>query len=343
MPYYNDDNLTPEEEAMLMRLRPPGETVSPQPTPPPFGETVSPRGIDPRVVNYLRQTRTGPDYGALAQIQSGALQGIAGGFAQMGTVHGKTPDASPYQHASQQMAKGVGMMEDKIDPRVAQYLASRYQQPQEKPAPWKAVGKTPDGRIIYSDGTNERVGENRSYIPKPQQKMPSKETKPKPTQATTATELKQKGNYEMGVLAEKQYLDATTGPGAWDPTKQYQFINTSSSPLLQRFKDPKAQQAFNAMDAWVETYLRDATGAVIGPSERPSYYGIYFPREGDTPETVQQKKALRDQKMRSAGQAGRVPEDQLNTALGGQEKKPLTPKEQAELEELRKKKSQKGK
>jgi len=63
-----------------------------------------------------------------AAIDSATLGGFAGGMAQLGTVHGKTPDASPYIEASQRMLqplKESAMQIEKernLDPRILAYL-----------------------------------------------------------------------------------------------------------------------------------------------------------------------------------------------------------------------------
>lgn len=110
-PMYDDDHLTPEEERALMAIPVPGPRAAPPMAPPPptmmpqpqftmndlvrkklMAQMQGNRGVDSPYDEYNK-----------ASIESGALSGIAGGMAQLGTVHGKTPDPSPYIKASQRM------------------------------------------------------------------------------------------------------------------------------------------------------------------------------------------------------------------------------------------------
>ncbi len=116
-----------------------------------------------------------------------------------------------------------------------------------------------------------------------------------------STRSKQLGVYNNGLRAEEQYLKATNNANEYDPTGSGQWIDNSSwAPNL--IKNDKAIEAQAAQDAWIESFLRDASGAAIGKNEREDYKKIYFPQPGDTTDVVANKKALRNQKMESAAQ-----------------------------------------
>ena len=113
----------------------------------------------------------------------------------------------------------------------------------------------------------------------------------------SSAQAKQLGLAEMGNLANKQYQTALdTG---YDPTSYKNKLDTVSwAP--QFFKSDEGKKAVAAQDSWIETYLRDASGAAIAPSERGAYADIYFARPGDTVEQVANKTALRNQKEKIA-------------------------------------------
>lgn len=117
-----------------------------------------------------------------------------------------------------------------------------------------------------------------------------------------ATQAKQVGNYKQGLLAEKQYQSAISNQDEYDPSSTGQIIDNSRwAPNWM--KNNKAIEAQNAQDSWIETFLRDASGAAIAPSERGAYAEIYFEQPGDTDQVKANKKSLRQQKMDSAALA----------------------------------------
>lgn len=129
-----------------------------------------------------------------------------------------------------------------------------------------------------------------------QDKLDAKELKQK---ELSATQAKQRGLYEMGKKAEEQYSGAVADKDNYDPTSVGQIIDNSSwAPNI--LKNNKAIEAQNAQKSWIESYLRDASGAAIPESERNAYADIYFPQPGDPEDVVKNKMALRAQKMDSA-------------------------------------------
>lgn len=122
---------------------------------------------------------------------------------------------------------------------------------------------------------------------------------------------KQLGLFKMGAEAEKQFRGAVKDK-SYDPTSVIAAVgNPEWAPAWM--KNNKANVAHSAQSAWVESFLRDASGATIQPSERMSYAKDYFPRPGDSDEVIKNKNALRKQKMENALIAsGRDPSDMPN-------------------------------
>lgn len=112
-------------------------------------------------------------------------------------------------------------------------------------------------------------------------------------------QAKQLGTYELGKLAEEQFQKATADKKKFDPTNVGQvFDNSDWSPAY--FMDDEANTARSAKEAWVESFLRDASGAAIGENERLKYSRPYFPQPGDSEEVVKNKLEARRQKMQNA-------------------------------------------
>ena len=125
------------------------------------------------------------------------------------------------------------------------------------------------------------------------EKADEKKNKLSPTQA------KQKGLYELGVEAEKQFRQAVSNPNDYDPTQVGQVIDNSEwAPNWM--KNDNAIAAQSAQANWVEAFLRDASGAAIPPSERMAYARDFFPVSGDTPQVVENKRKMRLRKMENA-------------------------------------------
>jgi hypothetical protein len=111
------------------------------------------------------------------------------------------------------------------------------------------------------------------------------------------SQAKQLGLAEIGNLANKQYEEAVSQ--GFDPLT-YWNAKDFLEMTPQWAKSDLGKKAMAAQMAWVEAYLRDASGAAIAPSERPGYANNYFPRPGDTPDIVANKAALRAQKEKTA-------------------------------------------
>jgi hypothetical protein len=114
-----------------------------------------------------------------------------------------------------------------------------------------------------------------------------------------ATQAKQVGLYNIGAKAEEQFNKAVADKNEYDPTGVGQWIDNSEwAPAWM--KNSKAVEAQAAQANWVESFLRDASGAAIPPSERMAYAKDFFPQPGDTPEVVANKAEMRKQKMQNA-------------------------------------------
>lgn len=121
----------------------------------------------------------------------------------------------------------------------------------------------------------------------------------------SGTQAKQMGLAEMGQRAASQYEAAIkkgaekTGWESYDPRSYGDWLQSQSwTPGFLKSEAAKESEA--AKSAWVETYLRDASGAAIAPSERLNYAKDFFPVSGDSDQTVANKAELRAQKERNA-------------------------------------------
>ena len=116
-----------------------------------------------------------------------------------------------------------------------------------------------------------------------------------------------RGLASIGEKAERQYMEAVNRglkSGGFDPTSATEMIDTSrSAPSWMKNKDAVAAMA--AADSWIDSYLRDESGAAIPDAERAAYYRIYFPQPGENdPTTIANKAVLRREKMNNARSFG---------------------------------------
>jgi hypothetical protein len=119
----------------------------------------------------------------------------------------------------------------------------------------------------------------------------------KDKQQTALKEAQAKANkaYEVGLLAEKQYLDAISDKKKYDPTSTTDVLSSRmmDNPLTRGYISPERKQAEAASDSWVDSFLRLDSGAAIGVEERSEFKRIYFPQPGDDEQTVKNKAKLR--------------------------------------------------
>ena len=141
-----------------------------------------------------------------------------------------------------------------------------------------------------------------------QTRMDRNDARNSKAQELSSTRAKQMGLYKNGVAAEEQFLQATKDSSSYDPTSSGQFIDNSDwAPNI--LKNNKAIESQASRDAWVESFLRDASGAAISEKERGAYKKLYFPLPGDTSQVVENKKSLRNEKMRSAAASAGLSHD----------------------------------
>lgn len=117
-------------------------------------------------------------------------------------------------------------------------------------------------------------------------------------QKLTEQQVKKQQAAQEGRLAEQQYQAAFKAgiEAGENPTAIFEFIdNYGWAPDI--IKSNERVTIANAERAWVETNLRDASGAAIGVNEREQYAKTYFPRPGDSQQTIANKEALRRLKM----------------------------------------------
>ncbi len=151
---------------------------------------------------------------------------------------------------------------------------------------------------------NKQIAEGNQELRKLQMETQASERKAK-KEELSGVQAKQLGLAQAGQTAASQYESAIkkgTGESGWqkyDPTSYGDWLQSQSwTPAFLKSESAKEAQA--AKSAWVETYLRDASGAAIAPSERLAYARDYFEEPGDTPQVVANKAALRAQKEKNA-------------------------------------------
>lgn len=169
---------------------------------------------------------------------------------------------------------------------------------------------------LYDDRRLDRV-ETARMLAKQKRKDDALEAKMNPSTA----QAKQMGLINIGAEAEKQFRKAAAKEG-YDPSSYGDWIDNSEwAPKWM--KNDAAIESQAAQSAWVEAFLRDASGAAIPEDERLAYAKDFFPRMGDSPQTITNKERLRKEKMRTAmtavGQA-QTPElvSKMNQALAYQ-------------------------
>jgi hypothetical protein len=113
----------------------------------------------------------------------------------------------------------------------------------------------------------------------------------------SVAQAKQKGLFDSGLEAERQFREAVS-TGNFFPQKINPWNSNDFVP--DALKSKESIQANSAQDRWIESFLRDASGAAIPPSERGAYAKDFFPKAGDTPEVVANKQRARELKMQSA-------------------------------------------
>lgn len=197
-----------------------------------------------------------------------------------------------------------------------QYVTSGDQDKIFNPMKFKA---DIDLRREEAQGRREDRSETR-YFRQEAAKDKAKERQLKGAELSSA-QSKQLGLYKSGKTADEQYAKAIGDGKDFDPTASGQWIDNSESWAPNFLKNDKAIESQAAKESWVESFLRDASGAAIPPSERGAYAKVFFPAPGDTKVAVENKKQLREQKMdnslAAAGHSGGGTSNELNELRAG--------------------------
>jgi hypothetical protein len=226
-PIYDDDNLTPEEELALMAIPVPGA----RPTPPPAAAPVPMTMPQPQfTMNDVvrkklmaqmlgnREVDNPYDVYNKASIDSAALSGIAGGMAQLGTVHGKTPDPSPYIQASQRMLdplKQSAMQIEKernLDPRILAYLTKNQPKASATPQTKLLPQRNEQGFYLEQDPTGQvKPSAIKGYNPPKDPKEPKPQ---KTNEADYRSDLSMQNAAKLKDLIDKHGTASVGVPGA---------------------------------------------------------------------------------------------------------------------------------
>jgi hypothetical protein len=150
------------------------------------------------------------------------------------------------------------------------------------------------------------------------------EEKTKQQVALKEAQAKANKAYEVGLLSEKQYLDAIANPKKYDPTSVIDVFSSkmADNPLTRGYVSPERKQAEAASDSWVDSFLRLDSGAAIGVDERSEFKRIYFPQPGDDTTTVSNKaklrQAIKNAAKSSSGKFVTVSEAKALAGAGGE-------------------------
>ncbi len=325
-----------------------------------------PFDMDERVRNYLESKRSmGKDdpqyiYGKGA-IETAGLQGIAGGMAQLGTVHGKTPSVQPYIDSSTKALGGIQSLakEPLIDPQVMEYIKSRTKHPGATAAPkvaeWKRGQVAPNGDQYWyrtnQDGTLETKIEGKAHMAEPAGSTALKKTEG----AANATAYT--GQAQMGIFKrmeddfDKAYKDGYAGPTAGKIYGLKSKYGKDVSPEFDRLRNDSERDLIE--------YVKAMSGTAASDKERKNIQSTLPTPDLDPGQFKIRMQATKEKLLQTINskllengyspmtmedmEAGRTPIRPGNkaapAAAPSTPKRSLTPAEKAELEERRKRKT----
>jgi len=301
-----------------------------------------PFDMDERVKNYLMKKgeRGFEDpqymYGKGA-IETAGLQGIAGGMAQMGTVHGKTPSVQPYVDSSSKALGGLQALakEPLIDPQVMEYIKSRSKQPLTSKAP--ATGKllpqkNAKGNYLKQESTGEVVdsGIQGYEAPRPE-KDPKSEgynlpIDKKKTVEKLASDIaaykSSRGLLEGGIQQYNAALSAYKKSGRKEDSDA---VVRNGQALLKVLNSPLGSDAVGAEEvARIGNALKYQFANITNPG---AFWGFDFNGFQRQLNSARDKVKYAEDSLQK----------QIDTTMGrAPQKQQLSPEEQAELEELKK-------
>lgn len=282
-----------------------------------------------------------PVLGGAVGGKDGAMMGASLGFTGAGKALG---DIGEQRHKERQKELEAQKAEadyekrrrDRVDDAIEinrdEEILRQLNENDEKPA--KPV-KNALGQVIDAN-TGKVIDANKTPSKSPAAKSSgggSKGGKEGASKSPTSTQLKKQGLAEIGEIAEAQYDAAVAkgkSDGTYNPTDPKQVIDNSAR-VPEFTKSDAANEAYAAASSWIDSYLRDESGAAIPADEKANYYKTYFPQPGDTEQTVANKAALRQQKMRNARSAG----GGAASAAGEPDKEALKAAAAAELQRRR--------
>jgi hypothetical protein len=123
-------------------------------------------------------------------------------------------------------------------------------------------------------------------------KGPGKE----PEEKKPTAGMYQAGGFALTARQAEEALDKLIAKG-YDPTSFSSSTQREmSGGILRGLTSSDAQIARNAEKQWITAVVRDESGAAVKESEWQRYADMYFPRMGDSPEVIQQKKQMREAK-----------------------------------------------
>jgi hypothetical protein len=255
--------------------------------------------MDEALQNYLKQKYAEQ----LGDINTGQM------FANLGDVLAgqKVGTTSPYFTEQRKLAESQTLGEiDKArelemkKAQLAETLNTKLMQLQQQKD--QAASNNEFRKLQLEQ--NKQIAEGNQELRKMQMETQAAERIAK-KEELSGVQAKQLGLAQAGQTAASQYEAAIkkgakeTGWQGYDPTSYGDWLQSQSwTPSF--LKSASAKEAQAAKSAWVETYLRDASGAAIAPSERLAYARDYFEEPGDSAQVVANKAVLREQKEKTA-------------------------------------------
>ena len=237
------------------------------------------------------------------------MAGLGGSAAKLGAAiagTGQPVDTSFYQRMAEQSDRPVEQIQQRKK-LVADYLNKKREQELEL-AKLDSDKAYKDKQLALQEEGN-RLREQKNKIDqgiKEREVAVKERTAETKTEKLSPTQQKKLGLPKIGIKAEEQFRAAMNKgikSGEYDPTDPTQFID-SSKYAPNWMKSDAAVELRAAADSWIDSFLRDESGAAIPKDERSEYYAIYFPQGGDSPEVVANKESLRMEKMNNALIAG---------------------------------------
>jgi hypothetical protein len=122
------------------------------------------------------------------------------------------------------------------------------------------------------------------------------------TKAPTVDASNAAGFYKR--MAQSEQIISKIEQEGYSPASNKGDFFTAGGTFSNWATSPKGQQYYNAATNWIRANLRKESGAAIGVDEAKLEYSTYFPSPGDTKETIEQKRQLRQQTAESVKGAG---------------------------------------